>query len=366
LESAAEEADLVLTSGATSAGATDVLVEIVEEIGEVQVHGVAIKPGKPTIVGRIDGTPYVGLPGYPVSALSVFRELVAPAIDAREDGWDRSVSARTARELRNDGGRHRLYAVGLVTDADGDRIAYPVDRGSGATTSLAYADGVVEIPAEQNYVAADDRVTVDLFDRESTPASVLCVGVRDPVVTAVVASVGRARALVRPGRTASRWLSDGIADAAVTTGDGPADGAERVAVFEREWGLVVDPALADSIGSLADLRGRRFVTLARETGLREAFDERVAAELDGELLSIVAGYAERAGFESARERVESGDADAALGLRPESGEPLAFVPLGTQRIAVDIAQQRREKPGVLALTDALSTAELPAGYERVR
>ncbi|MFB6073861.1 MAG: molybdopterin biosynthesis protein [Haloarculaceae archaeon] len=366
LESAAEAADLVLTAGATSAGATDVLVDVIEEgLGEIHVHGVAFKPGKPTIVGRVAGTPYVGLPGYPVSALSVFRALVAPAVDPGGGGIRPSAAATAARELRNDGDRHRLFAVGLVEDAKGARLAYPVDRGSGATTSLAYADGVVEIPAATDAVPAGDRVTVDLFDAEAAPPRLLCVGERDPVVRGAIERVDRARVLARPGRTGARWLADGIADAAVVTGErAPPDAAERAAAWDREWGLLTAPEYGDRVDGLADLADLSFVSLAPGTGLRAAL-EGAAAELTTSLPSLAAEYGEVVGLESGAARVRSGRADAALGLRATAGKALTFTPLGTQRVAVDVARDRREKPGVGALLAALDEAGRAPGYERV-
>ena len=74
----AEECDLVLSSGSTSASAVDVVYSVIEERGDLRLHGVAVKPGKPMIVGEVGESAYVGLPGYPVSALTIFRAFVAP------------------------------------------------------------------------------------------------------------------------------------------------------------------------------------------------------------------------------------------------------------------------------------------------
>ncbi len=367
LQSAASEADLVLTSGATSAGATDVLVDVIEDgLGEVLIHGIRFKPGKPTIVGRVAGTPYVGLPGYPVSALSVFRALVAPALAPDADA-DRSVEATAVRELRNDGGRHRLYAVGVIGDGDGDRIAYPVDKGSGATTSLAYADGVVEIPAATNYRAAGERVTVERFDH-GAPAALLVVGERDVAVREAAGAVGRARYLARAGDVGRRWLEDGVADAAVVVGDvGPPAGADRVAAWDREFGIVHDPDVA--VEGLADLAGVGFVSLARETGLRGALDD-AAAELDDALPETVGEYGEVVGLDSAVRRVRDGRADAGPALRASVADAvdagrLGFLPLCSQRVAVDVSTDRRGKPGVDSFVGALEGAA-PRGYDRRR
>ncbi|MEF8855041.1 MAG: gephyrin-like molybdotransferase Glp, partial [Haloarculaceae archaeon] len=135
VERAAAECDLVLSAGSTSASGADLLYRVVDDVGDLLVHGVSLKPGKPTIVGRVDGTPYVGLPGYPTSALTLFRLLVAPRL-RRAAGFeaDRSVTerGRLAVDERFDEGRRRALPVGLVRDGEGnDVVVYPADRGSG-------------------------------------------------------------------------------------------------------------------------------------------------------------------------------------------------------------------------------------------
>ena len=170
LTEAAADCDLVVTSGSTSASAVDVVYRVVEERGELLLHGIAIKPGKPTIVGRNGDAAYVGLPGYPVSALSIFRTFVAPAIRAAAglpEADSATVTGSMATRDRYEAGRRRLLPVGLVTDDD-ETLVYPVDKGSGATTSLTEADGVVDVPADTSYLSAGENsstVTVSPADR---------------------------------------------------------------------------------------------------------------------------------------------------------------------------------------------------------
>ncbi|MBX0293360.1 molybdopterin biosynthesis protein [Haloarcula nitratireducens] len=373
LSAAAETADLVLTSGSTSAGSTDVLATLVEEREDTELllHGVDIQPGKPTVVGRVAGTPYVGLPGYPVSALSVFRVLVAPAIRAATGvpAPAMETEAELAARVRHDGGRYRLVPVGLVADGDGQTLAYPVDKGSGATTSLAYADGVVTVAATTNYVPSGERVTVELFDDEARPPALLCVGDRDPVVSSALSAVERVRYLARGTQAGEQWLADGIPDVAVVTGD--PSGGETLAAWNREWGLALGPN-ADLSGLEALVDGETtVVNAAAGTGLRNAFDDALA-ELDSERGSArprdaVEGYGVTAhGLDGPARRVESGDADAAPALRPSAASlGLSFLPLGTQRLSVVALSDRREKDGVESLVAALDgIVELP-GYERV-
>ncbi len=139
----AEECDMILVSGSTSAGAGDMIYQVIEEVGELIFHGVNFKPGKPTIFGMIRGKPCIGLPGYPTSALTVFAELAAPAIRSvlGRGHSENKTAGRLAGPLRTEG-RQQMLAVGVSGD-----LVYPVDKGSGSITTLALADGVIEIPA---------------------------------------------------------------------------------------------------------------------------------------------------------------------------------------------------------------------------
>jgi len=149
LRQAADDCDLVVSSGSTSASAVDVIYRVIEERGELLLHGVAVKPGKPMVVGRIDQSgsdddetaaepsdtaqsAYIGLPGYPVSALTIFRVFVAPAIRAaagQPEPATATVDGELIAQQRHDEGRLRLLSVALIEDADGSPLVYPVDKG---------------------------------------------------------------------------------------------------------------------------------------------------------------------------------------------------------------------------------------------
>ncbi|MFB6128738.1 MAG: molybdopterin biosynthesis protein [Halorhabdus sp.] len=367
LGEAAEECDLLLTSGSTSAGSGDMLYRIVEVDGDLTIHGVAIKPGKPTIVGRYDGTPLVGLPGYPVSALSIFRLLVAPTLRSWA-GTERdaeTVTARLAIEERYAEGRHRALPVGLVVDGDDDLFAYPVDRGSGATTSLAYADGVVEMPADTRVLPAGETVTVERFSTADRIPSLLAVGEGDPGFRAAIAGIDATRYRSIGTADGRRWLADGIADVAILAGDADVEDGTILGSWTREWGLVLgvdETGASAEIESLSDLAAGeyRLVTRERGSGLRDAFEtavERNAGDVDPASLATVAVQ----GVESPARRVARGDADAGLALRATAADlDLPFLSLGTQRIRVVAAPERRSKPSVETLAETLDDGEFLA------
>ena len=391
LREAADECDLVLSSGSTSASAVDVIYRVIEERGDLLLHGVAVKPGKPMLIGRLDRadggeSAYVGLPGYPVSALTIFRTFVAPAVREAAglpEPRTATVEGRMAVRERYGEGRLRLMPVGLLDLGDGsaadgpagdpgEPIVYPVDKGSGATTSLVEADGVVAVDPDTEYLDAGEPVTVQLFSPDVRPPTLLGVGEDDPAVNRLLDRLANPRYLPVGSREGYRRLRDGVPDVAVTAGPTDRDVDDVVlGEWDREWGLVVPAENPENVEGLADLGDRdlRLVNRATGTGLRRSLDdalEELAAERSasrGEVTDRIDGYAlTRRAFESPVRRVLAGDADAGLGLR-ETADRLGcgFVPLGEQPVVVRAAADRADREAVAALS-----AELDAdGIERL-
>jgi len=165
LMKAAGLCDIILTSGSTSAGTGDMMYRLISENGTLLAHGIDIKPGKPAIIGKVFGKPIFGLPGYPASALTIFNEFIAPVI-RKACGRKKErlkIQATLASRVRT-GGRNQLVPVGIVRGR-----AYPVDKGSGAITTLSEADGFIEIPSEVEMIEAEEAVEVTLFGEIETP-----------------------------------------------------------------------------------------------------------------------------------------------------------------------------------------------------
>ncbi|AZQ15172.1 molybdopterin biosynthesis protein [Halorubrum sp. PV6] len=382
LRRAADECDLVLSSGSTSASAVDVIYRVIEERGDLLLHGVAVKPGKPMLVGRLDRggsdaasesgrageSAYVGLPGYPVSALTIFRTFVAPAI--REAAGQpapatATVEGRMAVGERYGEGRMRLMPVGLLAVEDGDPpLVYPVDKGSGATTSLVEADGVVPVDPDTEYLDRGERVSVQLFSPDVRPPTLLAVGEDDPALNRLLDRLDSPRYLTVGSREGLRRLRDGVPDAAVVAGPTAREvDAVDLGGWTREWGLVVPAGNPADVTGLADLvdGDRRFVNRPTDSGLRRAFDDALddlAAERDAsraDLTDRIDGYERTVrAFESPVRKVLAADADAGLGLR-ETAERLGcgFVSLGEQSVVVRAAPDRVEREAVGELAGAL-------------
>ena len=364
LREAAAECDLVCSSGSTSASAVDVIYRVIEEQGDLLLHGVAIKPGKPMLVGRLDDSAYVGLPGYPVSALSIFRTFVAPAIREAAglpEPATATVRGRMAVEERAEEARHRLVPVGLVENGAGETLVYPVDKGSGATTSLVEADGIVEMDAEVAYLDTGEAVTVELFSPDVRPPTLLGVGEDDPLLSRLLDRIDRPRYLGVGSRAGRRWLRDGVPDIVAVAGDTDELDADTIEIggWTREWGLVVPPGNPDDVAGLADLVDRDLALVNRPTasGLRTSLGNALADLADErgvdrhELVDAIDGFdLALEAHESPARRVAAGGADAGLGLRA-TAEKLGcgFVPIGEEQVRVLAAADRIEKPGVEAL-----------------
>jgi molybdenum cofactor synthesis domain-containing protein len=374
LREAATECDLVLSSGSTSASAVDVIYRVIEERGELLLHGVAVKPGKPMLVGRLGGSAYVGLPGYPVSALTIFRTFVAPAV--REAAGlpaarTATVEGRMAVAERYAEGRLRYMPAGLVTDGDGETLVYPVDKGSGATTSLVEADGVVAVDPNVEYLDEDERVAVQLFSPDVRPPTLFGVGEDDPLLSDLLDEVSRTqrpRYLGVGSREGLRRLRDGVPDVAVTSAPGESSiEAEELGAWTREWGLVVpggNPQGVEGPGDLVD-RDLRFVNRTTASGLRTSLGNAIADLADDrgvdrhDLVEAIDGFdAGTRAHESPARRVLAGKADAGLGLRATAEKlDAGFVPVGEETVRVLANPDRVEKPGVAALRDAIADAD---------
>lgn len=156
----AKRADIVIFSGGSSLGSGDLAPEVISKIGTLLFHGIAVKPGKPTVAGLVAGKIVIGLPGYPVSALSNIYILVAPLIGKMTAATPimRFTKATLSQKVASTVGRYEFLPVRL----DGE-FAHPVMRGSSAITTLARAHGFVEIPENVEVVDKGASVTVRLF-----------------------------------------------------------------------------------------------------------------------------------------------------------------------------------------------------------
>jgi molybdenum cofactor synthesis domain-containing protein len=160
LESATAD-DVIVFSGGSSVGERDLIMDALAASGEVLFHGIAVKPGKPTVFGRIGSTPFLGMPGYPTSCLSNAYMLLVPLLRrmARLPEYrPRAVRVPLSRRIVSTTGRHQFYTVRIE-----DGAAVPAFKASGDITSMSRADGYIEILPQTDIVEAGEMVEVKLF-----------------------------------------------------------------------------------------------------------------------------------------------------------------------------------------------------------
>jgi len=169
LNNALVSADMVLTSGGVSVGPHDLTPQILNSLGKpgVFVNGIAVKPGKPTTVARVGKKPVFALPGHPTSALLQFHLLARPVVQVmsgRTATEVKSVRALAAARMFSAKGRRTFIMVKLKRGLSKGFVAEPVETGaSGAITTLAKADGFVEVPANQQFIDAGEEVSVGIL-----------------------------------------------------------------------------------------------------------------------------------------------------------------------------------------------------------
>jgi molybdenum cofactor synthesis domain-containing protein len=153
--------DVMVFSGGSSVGERDLILDVIQRRGEIIFHGIAVKPGKPTVFGTINGKPVFGMPGYPTSCLSNAYMLLVPALRRMAHlppHHLRSITMPAAQRIVSTTGRHQFYTVRVI-----DGAAHAAFKASGDITSMSQADGYIEIPAQTDIVEKGEIVEVKLF-----------------------------------------------------------------------------------------------------------------------------------------------------------------------------------------------------------
>lgn len=182
IERAVKENDIIVINAGSSAGSEDYTSDIIRELGEVFVHGISIKPGKPTILGKIKDKPVIGIPGYPVSAFISFREFVVPLISNYKKievkYADVVLSKRIVSALK-----HQEFVRMKLGKVGENMIGTPLSRGAGVTMSLVKADGILTIPKNVEGYEAGNIVKVELIkDEKDIENSLVSIGSHDIII----------------------------------------------------------------------------------------------------------------------------------------------------------------------------------------
>ena len=387
---AARECGIVLLNAGSSAGRDDYSSRAVAEVGELLFHGIAIKPGKPAILGCAgqggNTCAIVGVPGYPVSGIIVVEQLVKPLIERLLGcAADQAevVEATLARPCMSslkyeEFVRVRLGVVGSKT------VATPLSRGAGVVTSFVKADGIMSIPQNSEGLEAGQKARVRLLRPfEQIENSLVVIGSHDPLIDEIaqlvhgrwpelsVASthVGSMGAIVAAKRGENHCggihLLDeatGEYNAAYLEKHFPAGGVRQVECVYRQQGLMVAPGNPLEIESLADLaaEGRRFVNRQKGSGTRILSD--YLCKRDGIDTGLIYGYDhEEFTHTAVATLVAAGSADAGMGIYSAAKMyGLGFVPVCEEQYDLLVPDYAWDTPMVQALLEVLGSDEFRA------
>ncbi|MFQ5942015.1 MAG: molybdopterin biosynthesis protein [Anaerolineales bacterium] len=397
---AASNCDLILLNAGSSAGSEDHSAEVVSSLGELLVHGVAIRPGHPVILGIIGNgeknVPIVGVPGYPASAALTGEIFIQPLIRrwlGLTESDDRYIEAELTRKVHSSLGddEYLRVSVGKV----GDRIvAAPLSRGAGVITSLVRADGLVRIPAGTQGYEVGTRTTVRLYRTpEEIERTILAIGSHDLTLDLLAqhlairgtrlssASVGSLGGLIALGRGEAHLAGSHLLDP--ETGEYNLSYIRKhlsntpvmlIALVRRQQGLILAPGNPKGIRNLKDLARDDvvFVNRQRGAGTRVLLDYQLS-ELD---LSpdVINGYG-RVEFThlAVAAAVSAGRVDCGMGIQAAAAAlDLDFVPLFSESYDLVIPKQHYESELLEPLIDILKSDDFAnevkalEGYELER
>jgi putative molybdopterin biosynthesis protein len=384
---AAHTHDVVVVIAGSSAGERDHTAGVLGGLGEVLVHGIDIMPGKPAICARVNQTPVLGVPGYPVSAVivcqQVLRPLLAKLLRMAPDP-PATVQAVVPRKLPSKLGLEEFVRVALGRVA-GRIIANPLGRGAGVITTLVRADGILRVPSLSEGINAGETVEVELLRPAGEIANTivfsgshdLAIGVLEDclkrhaphlkIATANIGSLGGLVALARgEAHVAGTHLLDpttgtyNLADIARVLG--PRAACVVVHLATREQGLIVARGNPKRIRALRDLvrPGVRFVNRQPGAGTRVLLDYLLAkARLRP---TRIAGYArEEFTHMAVAVAVASGLADCGLGIRSAARAlALDFVPIEREEYDLVLRADFASGAAGTALLAAVRSAEFRA------
>lgn len=387
---AAADCDLLLLIAGSSAGSQDYSAQVVAGLGDLLVHGVAVRPGHPVILGMLrEGIPIIGVPGYPVSAALTGEIFVRPLLRRwlGLPAWEpQTLSATLTRKVHSSLGddEYLRVSVGVV----GERtVATPLSRGAGVISSLVRADGIVRIPAGVQGHSAGAQVEVELYRApQEIERTIVIIGSHDLTLDLLgqqlaqrgrrlsSASVGSLGGLIALRRGEAHLAGSHLLDPA--TGEYNLSYVRQqladvptllLGLVERQQGLIVAPGNPKSIQQLQDLSRPEvtFVNRQRGAGTRVLLDYQL--EQVGLPAERINGYAhEEYTHLAVAAAVAAGQADAALGIQAAAQAlELDFVPLYLERYDLVVPQEHYDDPKLADLLEIVRSGEFAQAVARL-
>ncbi|MBQ2905147.1 MAG: molybdopterin biosynthesis protein [Peptococcaceae bacterium] len=378
---ASDECDMVILNAGSSAGREDYSAKVIESLGEVLYHGIAIKPGKPAILGCRGAVPILGVPGYPVSGIIVIEELLKPLIDhwmkvpAEQKQYVKAVLTRPIVS----GLKYKEFVrvrMGYV----GDRLmASPLSRGSGVVTSFMKADGILEIPQGLEGYEAGEEVEIRLLcSLDKLQNTLVVIGSHDPLLDELgnmlhvadeslymssshVGSMGGIMAIRRgEAHMAGCHLLDTV------TGEYnlsfmkkyfPKGDVKLIRCVGREQGLMVAKGNPLDIQKFADIAkdGVRYVNRQKGSGTRILADYLCKTE-QIDMASVYGYEREEMTHTSVAAQIANGSADAGMGIYSAAKlYDLDFIPICVEEYDLIISDYAWNTPMVQQLMQVLKS-----------
>ena len=378
---ALDENDMVLVNAGSSAGTEDYTVHILREIGEVFIHGVAMKPGKPVILAKACGKPDIGIPGYPVSAYLAVENFVYPVLRSftgLREANDHRIEAVLSRRLVSSL-KHREYVRVRVGRVGGRYVCAPLARGAGAAMSMVKADGFCVIPQESEGFEAGETVEVILFrSAEDIGRTIVCTGSHDLLLDVIsdllsgenegirlssthVGSLGGLMALARgEAHMSPTHLLDeetGVYNESYIRKLFPNEEMLLVKGVRRIQGLMVAKGNPLGIKGVEDLTRVKYVNRQRGAGTRVLLDYKLKQA--GISPSEIDGYdAEAATHMAVAAQVASGEADCGMGVYSAAhAMGLDFIPVGDEEYDFAMRPETYESPEMKCFLRLLGSDE---------
>lgn len=374
-----KECDMIIINAGSSAGREDFTVSILKELGEVFIHGVAIKPGKPAILARIGNIPVIGIPGYPVSAYIVFEEFAAPLIKrlSHIDVRDSEIIEAVATRRMVSSLKHREYIrvnAGLV---DGKYVATPLSRGAGSAMSLVKSDGFCIVEQNSEGVDMNEPVKVRLVkQKEALDNTIVSIGSHDIIMDVMSNLFNKMKKETRltsahtgsfGGITSLRKSECHIAPIHILDQNGDYNIGEIQKLKNREYalikgvrriqGLIVPKGNPKNIESLMDLTRLTYINRQRGAGTRILLDYKLnSLDIDK---SLIKGYEREAVTHMAvAAAIKSGSCDTGLGVfSAAKALDLDFVPIGEEEYDFAIAKDYLKLPIIEEFLEIIQSDE---------
>ncbi|MGD0079640.1 MAG: molybdopterin biosynthesis protein [Methanoregula sp.] len=381
LLAAAKENDLVIISAGSSAGTRDFTADVISSLGELLFHGVAVKPGKPVLLGKIQGKPVLGLPGYPLAAQTALREFAAPLLESW--GFPPSpkypVRVRLAQALTSDLGFDEFVPV-FVGRIGTTLWGTPFVRGPVVQMATVKANGYTHIPAPvEGYETGHELDVLLTTDPGSVDRTLFFPGSIDPALEELAAiahdeglfihasNVGNDGGFFALRRHACHAapVSLPIASPLFSTGDPfmqhrPSRDLAFVHIAKIEQGIASRDGIA-----FDDLPGVRFINTRKDSSSRQVFDALLrmrdipAARINGYLQEVY-------GPQAVATAIRNGFADAGMCTSGIAGKyGLRFVPLAYENYELAVQQEMLEDPRICTIIGLIRSPSYQAVLKRI-